>query len=306
MVCTKKAFFGNKTNNQTFIDALSSFLTQRDIRCNHAAGDTDLPLILDVIDTAASFETIVHGEDTDLLILLLNLTKSDLKRITLKPHHRKASKKKAKVWPIQEAQGELGPELCRRLPFCHAISGCDMTSRPFGIGKSSVISKLIKDPALGRCADVFMLPESTTDEIIQAGDVSMRLIFGGSSVNTLGELRYREYKKKVLKGNKAVKAQVLPPSHGSNKQHSLRTFHQCMTWMSVQLPPSEYGFKNSNGRLRAIITEDAPAPLELLKTISCNCATQCADRKCSFRKNGLKCTELCGKCEGIACQNSLD
>ena len=147
----------------------------------------------------------------------------------------------------------------------------------------------MKDSALGRCADLFMSPESTKDEIIEAGDLSMRIIFGGNSVNILGELRYREYNKKVLKGTKALKAQVLPPSSGSSKQHSLRTFHQCMTWMSVLLPPCEYGFKCINGRLRAIITEVDPAPLELLKTISCNCATECADRKCSCRKNGLKC-----------------
>ena len=40
--CTKKTFFANKNNNQTFIDALSAFLTQRGIRCSHGAGYTDL------------------------------------------------------------------------------------------------------------------------------------------------------------------------------------------------------------------------------------------------------------------------
>ena len=116
-------------------------------------------------------------------------------------------------------------------------------------------------------------------DVIEAGDLAMRILFGGSNVSTLGELRYREYKKKVLKGNKALKAEVLPPTYGSTKQHSLRTFHQCMTWLSVPLAPCEYGFKSINGRLRAIITEDEPAPQVLLKTISCNCATDCETNK---------------------------
>ena len=304
---TKKTFFANKINHQNFIVALIKFLTQHGIKCNHASGDADLALVLDAVETAASFDTIVHGEDTDLLVLLLNLTTSDLKPITLKPHQWKASKKKAKMWPIQEAQSELGPELCTRLTFCHGVGGCDTTSRPYGIGKASVLSKLMKDPALGQCADVFMSPESTKEEVIEAGhsgDLSMRIIFGGSSANTLGELRYREYKKKVLKGTKAVKAQVLPPTSGSTKQYSLRTYHQCMTWKSVSLPPCDYGFKCINRKLRAIITEDDPALVELLKTISCHCATECIDRRCSCRKNGLKCSDLCGKCQGVTCQNS--
>ena len=103
---TKKTFFANKINHQNFIVALIKFLTQHGIKCNHASGDADLALVLDAIETAASFDTIVQGEDTDLLVLLLNLTTSDLKPITLKPHQRRASKKKAKTWPIQEAQNK--------------------------------------------------------------------------------------------------------------------------------------------------------------------------------------------------------
>ena len=115
---------------------------------------SDLPLVLDAINTAATHETYVHGEDTDLLILLLNHTKPELKSITLKPHQRKASKKKAKIWPIQEVQAELGVEFCIRLYY--VFTGVDTTSRPHGIGKSSAVSNSRKGPCPGAmCRRVF-------------------------------------------------------------------------------------------------------------------------------------------------------
>ena len=58
----------------------------------HQARGTDLVLVLDAVETAASLETVVHGEDTDQLILLLNPTTSDLKPISLKPHQRRERK----------------------------------------------------------------------------------------------------------------------------------------------------------------------------------------------------------------------
>ena len=67
----------------------------------------------------------------------------------------------------------------------------------------------MKDPALGQCAEVFMSPESTKEEVIEAGhsgDLSMRIIFGGSSANTLDEGRERIQEKSTERkqGNQSV------------------------------------------------------------------------------------------------------
>ena len=44
-----------------------------------------------------------------------------------------------------------------------------------------------------------------------------------------------------------------------------------------------------------------PAPLNLLKIIKCNCKTECAATShCSYRKNDIKCTSICGNCKGVS------
>ena len=89
--------------------------------------------------------------------------------------------------------------------------------------KASIMHKVKGSPDLGMCADVFASPDSTTEEVIQAGDSIMRLLTDGSAEYTLGKQRYKEYKRRLLKGNKAIKAEVLPPTSGASEQHSLPT-----------------------------------------------------------------------------------
>ena len=301
---SKKAFLANKKNNQAYIDSLSQFLIEKGVNCKLAQGDADMPMIQEAMSSAETHETYVHGEDTDLLVLLLSLTTRDHEKITLIPHQKKASKKKRKVWRIQETQVVLGEDMSRRLLFTHAFSGCDTTARPFGIGKTTVFNKIQNDYTLGQSADVFLNAESSKEEIVQAGDVAMRIIHGGSLTITLGDFRYAEYKRRVLKGTKAVHAESLPPTSGSTKHQSLRTFHQIMTWKNIYLDPEKYGYKLIMGKLRGVITEMEPAPPELLKTIFCNCTTGCERKTCTCKKLTLCCTDLCGKCKGVSCSNT--
>ena len=49
---------------------------------------------------------------------------------------------KSRVWDIHSLQRALGSEVCRLLPFAHAMAGCDTTSRLFGIGKGVDLRKL--------------------------------------------------------------------------------------------------------------------------------------------------------------------
>ena len=119
---------------------------------------------------------------------------------------------KKKIWPIQKVQTILVLAFLLRLLFYCVFSGVDTTSCP--PGKSSAVAKALKNPALGQCADVFLSEESLNEDVIEAGELVTRILFGGSNVSTLGELCCRVYKKKVLKGCKALKAEVLPPHTG--------------------------------------------------------------------------------------------
>ena len=57
------------------------------------------------------------------------------------------------------------------------------------------------------------------------------------------------------------------------------------------------------------MTDQEPAPDELLNVIRCNCqATSkklCSGKQCSCRSNGLRCIAPCGGCRGTECQNCV-
>ena len=56
------------------------------------------------------------------------------------------------------------------------------------------------------------------------------------------------------------------------------------------------------------MTDEAPAPDELLKVIRCKCQTTSkhpcgVSTKCSCRLNGLNCVAACGNCRSIEYEN---
>ena len=50
----------------------------------------------------------------------------------------------------------MGPELCLLLPFVHAVSGSDTTSRLYGVGKGAALRKLRSDSAFKEATYVFI------------------------------------------------------------------------------------------------------------------------------------------------------
>ena len=133
----------------------------------------------------------------------------------------------------------------------------------------------------------------------------MRLLTGGNSEESLGIQRYKEYKKRVLKGSSVLKAEVLPPTSGATMQHSLRAYHQIMTWLGISLPPDEYGYTIQNNKYRARVTMDKAAPDQLFKSFFCNCKTLCNTKRCTCKQFNLSCTDYGGTYKGISCSNSL-
>ena len=58
----------------------------------------------------------------------------------------------------------------------------------------------------GHCADIFLKPDPTPDEVSSVGDLAMRQIHGGSSKVSLGRLIFAEYKRPMLNGLKDITA----------------------------------------------------------------------------------------------------
>ena len=103
----------------------------------------------------------------------------------------------ANVHDIRKLKLIIGPELCSQLLFIHAFTGCDSTSRIFGIGKKTAFQKLVNSQAtIKKCANCFILPNQTANIIMDLGNKAMAAMFGDDSSSNLEKLRYNTLVKK--------------------------------------------------------------------------------------------------------------
>ncbi|CAG2249307.1 unnamed protein product [Mytilus edulis] len=106
----KENFLTNNENKQNFINMLSDALVKNDFQTEHADADADVLIAKTGVNQSISHPTVVIGEDTDVLVLLIF-------HCTLSSHglfyrsdqsNRKLSSNK--VWDIQKTKLLLGPE----------------------------------------------------------------------------------------------------------------------------------------------------------------------------------------------------
>jgi len=193
--------------------------------------------------------------------------------------------------------------------FVHAFTGCDTTSRIFGVGKNSVFQKVMKgDSSLRSCARAFTTPGQSTDVIVQAGHKAMVLLFSGKGADTLTVLRHTILTQKVVSAVSFVTPERLPPTEEATKHHSLRTYFQIMIWMGEEadLEPTDWGWKAEANQFIPVMNEMNAAPDSLLKVVHCNCTTGCSTQRCTCRTYGLPCTSACGQCQLQSCSNPFN
>ena len=105
-------------------------------KVHHASGDADLLIVQKAVASAAMVNTVLVGDDTDLLILLCYHASLDSHSILFRPEPKKTTKN-PRLWDIKAVKKQLGPEVCSHILFLHAVLGCDTTSRLYGIGKGT-------------------------------------------------------------------------------------------------------------------------------------------------------------------------
>ncbi|KAK1906611.1 Chromosome-associated kinesin KIF4 [Dissostichus eleginoides] len=169
---------------------------------------------------------------------------------------------------IREALSER--ERCYLL-FCHAFTGCDTVSAIAGHGKTTLFDRFCAGD-IDEHMDIFLDTQATKDAAA-AG---------------------------------LIKPETLPPTEGAAAQHSLRAYLQTQDWIllqSMSLNPSDYGWTLGVHGYEPVQTLVPMAPEELLQFTSCNCNGDCSNRRCSCKRNGVKCISACGVCKGISCKN---
>ena len=293
----KDQFLANGINKQRFINHLSEKLNQVGCSTVQANGDADLLIVQTAVSCTASKPTVVIGEDTELLVLLC--FHGDMDGCDLYFHSEvKSTGKKQRIWDIKSTKNRLGLDTCKLLPVVHAISGCDTTSRLFGVGKSNALKRLTND-RFTRQARIFLDENATKDDVIQAGENALLVLYNGNT----GE----GFHEKVSSKASAVELHQLPPTSNAAKFHSLRVYVHVQNWIGndSRHNPEDWGWTNKNGKLFPITTSLPAAPAKLLEVVKCSCKASC-DTRCTCQKNNLQCSTACGECHGTSCSNAAD
>ena len=120
------------------------------------------------------------------------------------------------------------------LLFIHAFTGCDTTSRIFGVGKQFIFQKFAHNHLILRnCSEIFCIPNVDQITVEGTGCKGMVCLFNGGQYESLGSLRYKFLCKKVATASTFVKPERLPPTTSATKFHARRTYLQVMEWMGM-------------------------------------------------------------------------
>ncbi len=114
----KELFLANSENKQNFLMLLDEKLRTTGVQTLNADGDADVLIAQTGVDYATSGITYVTGEDTDILVLLCHHVEPE----TEGPYFKsEKSKSRHQLWNILLLREKLGEQVCRHLPFIHAI-----------------------------------------------------------------------------------------------------------------------------------------------------------------------------------------
>jgi len=135
------------------------------------------------VETSCLHKTKLIGEDTDLQVLLLHYIKAHCKGLYFRSDKTTGN---AKVYNLNYQKEMIGNDMCSQLLFIHAMSGCDTTSRMFGVGKKSAFHKLVKEDTILRySANTFATLHQPREVIDDLGCQVMAVVLGGKSTESL-------------------------------------------------------------------------------------------------------------------------
>ena len=163
----KDDFLLNKINKQRFLELLTHEINCGNLNSKQASGDADLEIVLTALKISEEQPTVIIGEDTDLLCLLLHHA-NDKHHIYFTSEQKSNVKQKPKLWDIGYVRSKLGNEASKIILLVHALLGCDTTSRIFGVNKAVAFTKLMSDKMFCTYADVFTRLSSHHNDIIDA------------------------------------------------------------------------------------------------------------------------------------------
>ena len=318
----RETFLSNKKNKQGFLRCLGGKCEAASMSFVQCKADADCTIVTKTLELAEGGRHVVCvAEDTDLLLLALHhYDEQEHGEVLLYPEDKHGANStttppanvrimRANLKLVHAAGG--GDVLSVVLPL-HSLFGCDTTSAISGLGKIKCVNKAANNPKYAGWLGRFCQPLDGDVEEFKAllveDAVNVLLFTYNEKIKPgtqLNEVRYRTFADRAKKSIRAVDLKGLPPTLGAFKQHVYRSYLQCRQWMGDDsLDPSDWGFKQQALVQMPVASRNHVAPRALLLMFACGCAQDaCKDNRCSCRKNGVACTDLCTKCRGLSCEN---
>ena len=172
---------------------LSRFLQEDNCSTYHAEGDAAILIVKTAVESARERNTVLVGDDTDLLVLLCFYTRSNSFDHYFKPEPKANSRKR----------------VCHDLLVLYAILGCDTTSPVHGIAKVAALKKYANSLHFREPAMVFNF-SSTVDDIVVAGENTLVSLYEGKPGEKLDGMRYQRYCEKLATNSSQIQPQNLP------------------------------------------------------------------------------------------------
>ena len=263
---SQQEFLNNPRNKTSLIKKLTNALLLKHVEVRQSRGDADMDIAMNAVTAAASVQSnesvTVVSRDTDVLVILLaRLVSGDV--ILIQPQPGKPPKR----LNIQQLRADIGANICNVLIPLHAMTGCDTTSAPMGKGKKKPLMLAKQNAEFRSCLAVFNNKESQTNEIAEAGETVMMMLYNVQHLKTLNSARFFRLKQMIARQGltSTSKLCTLPPTSGSAKMHSYRVFLQVQAWYGNDLNPLDFGWEMRAGSLFPIGSELTAAHERLLK-----------------------------------------
>jgi hypothetical protein len=171
------------------------------------------------VDSATTSNTVLIGDDTDFLILLICHTNLESYDLFFQPEPKKSTTN-PRVWSIKAVTHNLGFSVCTHILFMYAILGCDTTSRLYGIGKGAALKKFAISETFLDQAKVFDTASASTADAVAAGENALVCLYNGKPGEGLDSLRHKRCCEKVATITSRVQPQSLPPTAGNSCHQS--------------------------------------------------------------------------------------
>ena len=165
----KEQFLANRQKRQRFIFMLSEELKKNNFEVHHASGDAELLIVMKAVQSANSSNTVLVGDDTELIVLLCYHASLEAHDLFFCPEPKKNTKQ-PRIWNIKVTKQRLWPDICQHILFLHAVLGYDTTSRLHGIGKEASLEKFQASNSFRQQAKVLLMQSASKHDVTYAGE----------------------------------------------------------------------------------------------------------------------------------------